>query len=88
MMQPYDIYPNRIIAHLEIDEHMRQISYPPEEIQKRTIEILNNNGTSFGHRVGYFHIPFCEKFCKFCVFYRTKKDDVQLARFIDALIYH
>jgi oxygen-independent coproporphyrinogen-3 oxidase len=86
MMKPYEIYPNRIIAHLEIDEHMRQISYPSEEIQERTMEILKQNGTGFGHRVGYFHIPFYEKFCTFCVFYRVRKDDVQLARFLDALI--
>ena len=47
-MKPYDIYPKRIIAHLEIDEHMRQISYPPEEIQERTIKILINASS---HRI-------------------------------------
>ena len=88
MTNPWEIFPNRVISHLAVDEHLRQISYSPEEIQKKTIEILNRNGTSFGQRVAYFHIPFCEKLCTFCAFYRIKKDAALLESFIDHLIDH
>jgi oxygen-independent coproporphyrinogen-3 oxidase len=84
--KPYEIFPRRIISHSEAQDRLMQVALNPDQIQSRADEILARKGTFFGHRVAYVHIPFCEKLCKFCTFFRVPKDEQKVAPFMDALM--
>jgi putative oxygen-independent coproporphyrinogen III oxidase len=84
LMKPHEIFPKRN-SHHAMYEQLRKIVLPPDEVQRRADAILNQDRVTPGGRVGYIHHPFCEKLCRFCSFFRVKKDEAVLACFLDAL---
>ena len=84
MVKPYEIFDKRI-SHHAVAEQLAASTLAYPEIQSRAREILTQERTITGDRVGYIHHPFCEKLCKFCSFFRVLKDEEALARFLKVL---